>query len=198
MAHHGGLGWNFPAKLSSAPLHSPLPAQARQGERACISSRVPLPSCQHLAHLPASGEVTHRSRVGKPGSPLLCPSSLPRVALPTSCSPCASILPSILPSVPASQSAGESILGQRVVGCILNLFCLVIFSVWYRTPSRGSWRSWRGQLLACKSSALLGCAPSARRCRGHCGPGQGCRSCYRRPGPACSRLAGCGTSSRIT
>lgn len=89
---------------SPATLHCPLPARARQEDGACAASCVPAHGCQQLAHLPTDGEVNQMGRVGKAGSPLLCPSSPPRVALPIPHSPCASILPSLPASFPASSS----------------------------------------------------------------------------------------------
>lgn len=103
-----GTLWQGRLEFSSGAeilLCSPLIAWARQVDRACISSRVPTPSCQHLTRLPAGGEATHARGAGKPGSSVL----------PTGASSAHSLLPctSILPSVPASQNAGEPSLGSE-------------------------------------------------------------------------------------
>lgn len=185
----GGL--EFSSGAETCLFCSPLIAWARQGDRACISSSVPTPSC-HLTCLPTGGEATHAHKAEKPGSSVLLLCSPQRLALLTLCChiPTSSPL-SLHPRVQGVQP------GFRGVGCISSLSCLVIFSMQCHRPCKGSWRSWRGQLPACKSCAPLGSAPSAGSCRRRCGPGQGCESCCGRPGSACSRPASSGTSSRI-
>lgn len=70
----------------------------------CANTQLPAP---HSSSHWWGSDSAHRA--GKPGSsvPFLC--SLQRLALPTHCSPCTSILS----SVPASQDAGESSLGSE-------------------------------------------------------------------------------------
>lgn len=102
----GGLEFSSGAEICL--LCSSLIAWARQGDRTCISSHVPTPSCQHLTCLPTGGKATHAHRAGKPGSSVLLLCSPQRLTLPTLL-PCTSILP----SVPASQNARESSLGSE-------------------------------------------------------------------------------------
>lgn len=187
---HTGL--EFSSGAETCLLCSPLIAWARQGDRACISSHVPTPSCQHLTRLPTDGEATRAHRAGKPDSSVLLLCSPQRLALLTLC--CRVPASSPLSLHPGMQGVQP---GFRGIGCISSLSCLVIFSMQCHRPCKGSWRSWRGQLPACKSCAPLGSAPSAGSCRRRCGPGHGCESCCGRPGSACSRPASSGTSSRI-
>lgn len=86
-------GLEFSSRAETCLLCSALIAWARQGDRACISSHVPPPGCQHLAHLPTGGKATHACRAGKPGSSVLFLCSPSRLVLPTLCSPCTSIPP---------------------------------------------------------------------------------------------------------
>lgn len=81
------------------------------------------PACQHLAHLPAGSRVTCKQS-GETRQPLLCPSSPARVALPAPRVPSSVPASPLRPHVPEHREVQP---GCRRIGCILNLFSLVIF-----------------------------------------------------------------------